>query len=79
MILRARVKAAHDLDGVTCCEKMMVSLLAFGQEIRVNPSAKLKKSRCQFCRTPFMGMRVENIKGWRIDPKYWEIEERGAA
>lgn len=51
VILRARVKAAGP-GSVGCCEKMMIALLAFDREIRVSAGAKLKKTRCQFCRAP---------------------------
>lgn len=76
MILRARVKALQDMPpGVPCCEHMKRQLLAFTREIRVSTAAKRKESHCQGCGAKFMGMRVEGLRGWRIDPRAWEIEE----
>lgn len=76
MILRARVKTPEEMPpGLPCCERMLIQLQAFRQTIQVESSAKLKRSRCQFCRAPFMGMRVVALRGWRIDPRVWEIEE----
>lgn len=76
MILRARVKAFEDMPpGVPCCEHMRQQLAAFAGEIKVNPAAKLKRCWCQGCKTKFMGMRVAGMRGWRIDPRAWEIEE----
>ena len=76
MILRARVKALADMPpGLPCCDTMYRQLLAFNRTIHVSASAKLKRSHCQFCRAAFMGMRVQNLTGWRIDPRCWEIEE----
>ena len=77
MILRARVKLLIDMPpGVPCCERMARQLTAFGTRIiSVSASAKLKKSKCQFCHAPFMGMRVQGLRGWRIDPRAWDIAE----
>jgi hypothetical protein len=77
MILRARVKLLMDMPpGVPCCDRSRASLLAFGARIiSVSASAKLKKSKCQFCHAPFMGMRVQGLRGWRIDPRAWDIAE----
>ena len=74
MILRAKPKSADDL-GPTCCEKMRASLLAFQQEIEVESGPRLKKTLCAFCRKPFLGMRIRRMRGWRINPKWWEIAE----
>jgi hypothetical protein len=61
--------------GLPCCERMKAQLVAFGaREISVTP-ARLKKTFCQFCHAPFAGMRVQGLRGWRIDPRVWEIEE----
>lgn len=30
-------------------------------------------------RQPFLGMRIWGMRGWRINPKWWEIEEGVAA
>jgi len=76
LILRARVKALLDMPpGVPCCERMTQALLAFGQRIISVTRAKLKPCRCQFCGAPFRGMRVQHVRGWRIDPRAWDIAE----
>jgi hypothetical protein len=76
MILRARVKAFEDMPvGVPCCERMRQALAAFGQRIISVTPAKLKSTRCQFCGAKFRGMRVQGIRGWRIDPRAWDIAE----
>jgi hypothetical protein len=78
MILRARVKALEDMPpGVPCCDVMRRQLLAFAA---VNGTisvtrAKLKRCRCQGCGAKFMGMRVQGLRGWRIDPRAWDIAE----
>jgi hypothetical protein len=81
MILRARVKAVEDMPaGVPCCEQMRGQLLAFGERIiQVSAAAKLKRCHCQSCGAKFMGMRVAGMRGWRIDPRAWEIEEAASA
>jgi hypothetical protein len=77
MILRARVKLPMDMPaGVPCCERMARQLAAFGTRIiSVSASAELKKSKCQFCHAQVMGMRVQGLRGWRIDPRAWDIAE----
>jgi hypothetical protein len=76
MVLRAKVKALKDMpQGVLCCEKMKEQLVAFGNRTINVTTAKLKKSHCPFCKAPFMGMRMQGLRGWRIDPRAWEIEE----
>ena len=76
MNLRARVKTQENMpDGVPCCTKMLQRLIAFKGEIVVSTASKLKPSKCQDCGARFMGMRVQNLAGWRIDPRAWEIEE----
>ena len=75
MVLRAKVKAAEDLEGVVCCERMKADLLAFGDRIINVTTARLKKCYCPYCKTSFMGMRYQGLRGWRIDPRAWEIEE----
>lgn len=76
MILRAKVKALADMpEGVACCEKMKEQLLAFGERIITVTTAKLKKSHCPYCQAKFMGMRMQGLRGWRINPRAWEIEE----
>jgi hypothetical protein len=78
MILRARVRKVEDMpSGLPCCERMKAQLVAFaatGRVIEVT-MAPLKKSKCQFCQAPFRGMRVHRLRGWRIDPRVWDIEE----
>jgi hypothetical protein len=77
-MIRARVKALEDMPpGVPCCQKMALRLTAFKGTVNVTPAA-LKKSRCQDCGAPFKGMRVQGLRGWRIDPRAWEIEEGSA-
>jgi hypothetical protein len=76
MKLRARVKKLEDMPpGVPCCEPMRRQLAAFSGTIQVSAGAKLKRCRCQGCNQPFMGMRVAFLRGWRIDPRAWDIEE----
>jgi hypothetical protein len=76
MILRARVKALSDMPpGVPCCEGSKRRLLAFGARIIGVTPAKLKRCHCQDCGAKFMGMRVQNLRGWRIDPRAWDIAE----
>ena len=77
MILRARVKLLEDMPpGAICCAHMRRQLVGFGaREISVSASAKLKRCHCQGCGAKFIGMRVAGMRGWRIDPRCWEIEE----
>ena len=76
MMLRARVKTLHDMPpGVPCCEFMKKQLLGFGNRIISVTPAKLKRCFCQGCGAKFMGMRVQNLRGWRIDPRAWDIAE----
>ena len=78
MILRARVKALEDMPpGVPCCDVMRRQLLAFAAANRTISvtRAKLKRCRCQGCGAKFMGMRVQGLRGWRIDPRAWDIAE----
>lgn len=76
MVLRAKVKAIQDMpEGVMCCEKMKEQLLAFGDRVIRVTTARLKKSYCPYCKAKFMGMRMQGLRGWRIDPRAWEIEE----
>jgi hypothetical protein len=81
MILRARVKTAEEMPpGSPCCERMKERLAAFaasGKTVNVMP-AKAKRCHCQDCKAPFMGVRVHGLRGWRIDPRCWEIEEAPA-
>lgn len=75
MILRARVKKLEDMPpGVPCCERMKEWLTNFTDEIKVMPGNK-KLCHCQACGKKFLGMRIYGMRGWRIDPRAWDIEE----
>jgi hypothetical protein len=54
---------------------MRESLVAFGERETSVVRTQAKKTICQFCHAPFKGMRIFRMRGWRIDPRYWDIDD----